>query len=144
MLVRNRYFQLAIGITSLVMLILSILMIPKNIIPSSIPQNIWVMLTIMFALNLIEVIVYFLFAKTATTRMICWWLNVFVVSILILSVTGGFIYAALNTMFAPFLEISGWFSFVLVLLSYALIATMICFLVFSKKEEKALKEQQEE
>ncbi len=137
MFVKNRIFQLVIGFLALVLAVFSALML-GNVVPSKLGLWAHAVIFICLFVNIIEVIIYFLFAKTETTRIFCRWLNLFTICVMFVALTAGFVQAAPG-IFAEF-SVNDALDFFLILANYVLISIVIVFLVFSKKEAQLKKQ----
>lgn len=137
MFVKNRILQLVIGCLALVLAVFSALML-GGVVPSKLRLWAHAVIFICLFINIIEVIIYFLFAKTETTRIFCRWLNLFTICVMFVALTASFIQAA-PAIFGSF-GVSEALDFCLVLANYVLIAIIITFLVFSKQETKLKKQ----
>ena len=137
MFVKNRILQLVIGCLALVLAIFSALML-GGVIPTAVQPWAHAVLFVCLFINLIEVVVYFLFAKTRISIMFCRWINLFTICVMAVALTAGFAQAA-ATIFTNF-TINAALDLALVFANYVMIAIIIVYLVFSKQEQKAEKE----
>lgn len=133
MFVKNRVMQLVIGCLALILAVFSALMLGK-VIPSNVMPWAHAVLFICLFVNLIEVVIYFLFAKTKISLMVCRWINLFTICVMAVALTAGFAQAA-APIFTNF-TLNAAIDLVLVLANYVLIAIIIVYLVFAKREQK--------
>lgn len=135
---KSKILQIVIGSVSLVMLVLSILGIGGILPVTTADWNLGVVclaiVLVGFGFIMVEVILYFLLAKSDVMALICKWILIFfgvivlVINTVIFATMAPIIFGAFGTF---------WFSFVYALLTYALCGVIIAYLVISGKEEKA-------
>lgn len=135
---KSRITQIVIGGLSLIMLVLCCL---GFVFETGIDGWILAVLIVAFGFSIIEVVLYFLFTNRDLLEMICKWLVIFFgVIILVINTVALIISAA--TIFADFLALSGWFALLLIVLTYALCAAMIAYLIFADQDAKVAKIEQ--
>lgn len=130
---KSKGFHVALGTASIVMLVLSLLLAVGTIASPEISKWAWAVLVICFAINIIEMIIYFLFENSEISLMLCKWLNIFIAIILFVANTFGFI-AGAEAIFANFAM--GWVSFMVMVLTYIVICAMVVYFIFAVKESK--------
>ncbi len=131
---KGRITQIVIGGLALIQLVMSILFL-GGIIQTGIAQWVLAILLVCFGFIIIEVMAYFLFTKKDILEMICKWLIIFFgVIVLVMNTVLMIMNAA--TIFTNFLALTGWLALVFILLTYALCAAMIAYLVIASKEER--------
>ena len=130
---KSKGFHAALGSASIVMLVLSLLL-AVGTIPSALSSSwAWAVLVICFAINIIEMVVYFMFENSEISLLLCKWLNIFIAIILCVANTFGFI-AGASEIFAHFS--SYWSSFLVMILTYFVIGAMVVYFIFAVKESK--------
>ena len=130
---KNKYFHVTLGSASIVMLVLSLLLAVGTIPSPETISWVWAVLVICFAINIIEMVIYFMFENSDISLMLCKWLNIFIAVILLVVNTFGFIAAAAE-MFANFAAF--WADFFVILLTYFVVGAMIVYFIFAVKESK--------
>ncbi len=130
---KSKGFHAALGSVSIVMLVLSLLLAVKTIASPAILTWVWAVLVICFAINIIEMVIYFMFEGSEIGLMLCKWLNIFIAIILFVVNTIGLIAGAAE-IFANFAI--GWVSFLVMILTYFVIGAMVVYCIFAVKESK--------
>lgn len=132
---KNKWFHLSIGCLSFVLLILSLLLLVKTI--PSVDKLVWVwaILLICFAINLVEMVIYFMFGNGDISLMLCKWINMFIGAILFIISAIGMVFAIINN--------AGIMSYLVIGFAFVLVVLMIAYFVFAVKEAKKEKQPQE-
>ena len=130
---KSKGFHAAIGSASIVMLVLSILLAVGAIASPVNSVWAWAILVICFSINIIEMVIYFMFENSEISLMLCKWLNIFIAIILFVVNTIGFV-ASAGAMFANFAM--GWVAFLVMILTYIVIGAMVVYFIFAVKESK--------
>jgi hypothetical protein len=136
----SKIFHLILGCASLAVLVLGMLIV-SSVFAS--PANlfwVWAILVICCAISLIEMVIYFLFGNTEISLMLCKWLNIFIAIILFVSNTMAFAFGA-EDIFENFSTY--WFSFMVIILTYALMIMMIVYFFFAIKDTKRSAQKEE-
>lgn len=132
---KNKWFHLSIGCLSFVLLILSLLLLVKTIPSADKLVWVWAILLICFAINLIEMVIYFMFGNGEISLMLCKWLNMFIGLIL-------FIISAIGMVYAISCN-AGIMSYLVIGFTFVLIVMMIGYFICAIKEAKKEKQPQE-
>ena len=132
---KNKWFHLSIGCLSFVLLILSLLLLVKTIPSVDKLLWVWAILLICFAINLVEMVIYFMFGNGDISLMLCKWLNMFIGAILFIISAIGMVFAIINN--------AGIMSYLVIGFTLVLVVLMIAYFVFAIKEAKKEKQPQE-
>lgn len=130
---KSKGFHVALGASSIVMLVLSLLLAVGTIASPEKTTWVWAVLVICFAINIIEMVIYFMFENSDISLMLCKWLNIFIAIILLVVNSFGLI-AGASEMFSNFAM--GWVSLLVIILTYVVTVAMFIYFIFAVKEGK--------